>query len=475
MIEREAQAEAAPAEALGVNLFPAWTRQSRGEAAVESMRARLCVPAERAERRASAGLLIVFVAGAAALVATVGVGSGWAPTFVALAGLYAIAGLVEFEVGTIRTDCSLAALAAMLVALPPALIPWCAGVGTTIGVTLKIARGVRHRSRLVPAVAQVTLPVLAPAIVLAVQAPVSSWMDLPVIAVALAAYVAADLFSSSVFAWMAYGDGRALPSFEDTWVYAVDLLLAPLGVAMAIAAGDQEWALALVFLPLALLLRVFAQERRTRIDQALELSQAYRGTAMLLGDVVETDDAYTGSHSRDVVELAVEVGRRMGLAFDQLRDLEFGALLHDVGKIAVPKEIINKPGKLDDDEWQIMKRHTIEGQRMLENVGGVLASVGVIVRASHEDYDGSGYPDGLAGDAIPVEARICSACDAFSAMTTDRSYRKAMPLEAAIAELRRCAGTQFDPRVVTTLVAVLEDDAVKRVETAARPKMLLAA
>ena len=150
-----------------------------------------------------------------------------------------------------------------------------------------------------------------------------------------------------------------------------------------------------------------------------------------------------------------------------MRDLEFGALLHDVGKIAVPKEIINKPGKLDDDEWQIMKRHTIEGQRMLENVGGVLARVGVIVRASHEDYDGSGYPDGLAGDAIPIEARICSACDAFSAMTTDRSYRAAMPLEAAIAELRRCAGTQFDPRVVTTLVAVLEDDAVARVETAA--------
>jgi HD-GYP domain-containing protein (c-di-GMP phosphodiesterase class II) len=236
---------------------------------------------------------------------------------------------------------------------------------------------------------------------------------------------------------------------------------------MAIAAAGREWALAVVFLPLAFLLRVFAKERRSRLDQALMLSQAYRGTAMLLGDVVEADDAYTGSHSRDVVQLAVGVGRRLGLGTDALRDLEFGALLHDVGKIAVPKEIINKPGKLTSEEWEVMKRHTIEGQRMLENVGGVLARVGVIVRASHEDYDGSGYPDGLAGEAIPVEARICSACDALSAMTTDRPYRRAMALEDALAELRRCAGTQFDPTVVEAVIAVIADGAVARVETAA--------
>ena len=157
----------------------------------------------------------------------------------------------------------------------------------------------------------------------------------------------------------------------------------------------------------------------------------------------------------------------MGLEGERLRDLEFGALLHDVGKIAVPKEIINKPGTLTPDEWAIMKRHTIDGQRMLENVGGVLARVGVIVRASHEDYDGSGYPDGLAGDAIPIEARICSACDAFSAMTTDRSYRAAMPVEQALAELRRCSGAQFDPDVVAILVKIVEADEPRWVMTLA--------
>jgi HD-GYP domain-containing protein (c-di-GMP phosphodiesterase class II) len=102
-----------------------------------------------------------------------------------------------------------------------------------------------------------------------------------------------------------------------------------------------------------------------------------------------------------------------------------------------------------------MRTHTVEGERMLQQVGGLLSSVGVVVRASHERWDGGGYPDGLAGDAIPVAARIVSACDAFNAMTTDRSYRKALPLEVAIGELHKHAGTQFAPDVVVALVAVV--------------------
>ena len=184
----------------------------------------------------------------------------------------------------------------------------------------------------------------------------------------------------------------------------------------------------------------------------VELSEAYQGTALLLGDVVEADDAYTGSHSRGVVELSIGVAKELGLDARQCRNVEFAALLHDVGKIAVPNEIINKAGPLNDDEWKIMHRHTIEGEEMLNRVGGVLSEVGRIVRSSHEDYDGSGYPDGLVGEEIPIEARIVTCCDAFSAMTTTRSYRKAMSLEVAVEELRNCAGTQFDPQVVALLV-----------------------
>jgi putative nucleotidyltransferase with HDIG domain len=208
-------------------------------------------------------------------------------------------------------------------------------------------------------------------------------------------------------------------------------------------------------IPLAAVLAVLSRERQARIDQALELSSAYQGTALLLGDVVEADDAYTGSHSRGVVELSLAVADRLGLDSRQRRNVEFAALLHDVGKIAVPKEIINKPGPLDDEEWKIMHRHTIEGEEMLNRVGGVLAEVGRIVRSSHEHYDGSGYPDGLVGEQIPIEARVVTCCDAFSAMTTTRSYRKALPLQTAIEELRKCAGTQFDPRVAETLEAIV--------------------
>jgi HD-GYP domain-containing protein (c-di-GMP phosphodiesterase class II) len=433
-----------------------------GERDVEQTRARLPAASERSELRTGALLLALFGAGALALNAAGG-GPGVSLAMVGtLVLLYALAGLVEFEVGAVFTDCSLAALAAMLVALPPAAVPWAVALGAALCATVKALRGARHISRVIPAVAPAALPVLAPAAVLLLAPPISSWADVPVIAGAVAAYIAADLAVSTVFERLAYGHRIALPSPADGWVYGVDLLLAPLGVAMAIAADGRPWALAIVFIPLAALLGIFARERRGRIDHALELSRAYRGTAMLLGDMVEAEDEYTGSHSRDVVELAVEVGTRMGLGAEALRDLEFGSLLHDVGKIAIPNEIINKPGRLTPQEWAIMKRHTIEGQRMLENVGGVLSRAGVIVRGSHESYDGTGYPDGLAGDAIPIQARICSACDAFSAMTTDRSYRPAMPLEDAVAELRRCAGTQFDPAVVATLVTVIDERRVVR-------------
>jgi len=143
----------------------------------------------------------------------------------------------------------------------------------------------------------------------------------------------------------------------------------------------------------------------------------------------------------------------LGLDAREQRDAEFAALLHDIGKIKIPAEIINKPGKLTDEEWAVIETHTVEGERLLSQIGGILGNVGRIVRSCHEDWDGTGYPDGLAAENIPLVARIVRACDAFSAMTTDRSYRKARPVEEAVAELQRCSGTDFDPAVVEALTA----------------------
>jgi HD-GYP domain-containing protein (c-di-GMP phosphodiesterase class II) len=155
------------------------------------------------------------------------------------------------------------------------------------------------------------------------------------------------------------------------------------------------------------------------------------------------------------VSLSVAVADELCLDSRDRRNVEFGALLHDVGKIAVPNEIINKPGPLTDDEWLVIKAHTIEGQRMLDQVGGLLSDVGRVVRSSHERWDGSGYPDGLKGDDIPLSSAIVACCDAVNAMTTDRPYRPARTVEQAIEELIAESGKQFNPVVVGALTRIL--------------------
>ena len=279
------------------------------------------------------------------------------------------------------------------------------------------------------------------------------WSDWPILLGALCAQLACDLIACVGREWIRLGEVPKLSVRLLGPVYLADLCLSPVGLAAAFAAVGRP-AVAVITLPLCGLLMFFARDRRARMQTAVELSHAYRGTALLLGDVVEADDAYTGSHSRDVVDLVMTVGPRFGLDEDQMRRLEFAALLHDVGKIAIPNEIINKKGPLTDEEWAVMKTHTIEGEAMLVGVGGLLGEVGQIVRSCHERYDGLGYPDRLAGEAIPVEARIISCCDAFNAMTTDRPYRAAMPLDEALTELRVHRGSQFDPHVVDTLLAL---------------------
>jgi putative nucleotidyltransferase with HDIG domain len=255
-------------------------------------------------------------------------------------------------------------------------------------------------------------------------------------------------------------------------VYGVDAALTPVALLGATAVTEDSWK-ALALLPLVLILASFARERTRRLEGMFALTRAYRGMALVLGDVVEADDHYTGEHCKDVVTLAMGVGRRLRLDAERMRNLEFGALLHDVGKIAVPKSIINKPAELTREEFEIVKRHTVEGQRMLDRVGGFMRDVGIVVRHHHERWDGAGYPDGLSGADIPLEARIVACCDTLNAMTTDRPYRRALPLHVAVEELRRCAGSQFDPEIVEAVLDVIGEPAF--VTTFAAPAAVPAA
>jgi diguanylate cyclase (GGDEF)-like protein len=185
------------------------------------------------------------------------------------------------------------------------------------------------------------------------------------------------------------------------------------------------------------------------------LDRTYLGTAAALAAALEAKDSYTADHARSIADLAVAVGAELGLDEDGLRDLRYGAIFHDIGKIAIPDAILNKPGPLDDTELAVVRRHPEVGEQILEPVP-FLAGVRRIVRHDHERWDGAGYPDGLRGDAIPLGARVVLVVDAYHAMRSDRPYRRALGASAARAELLRHAGTQFDPQVVDALLGVLE-------------------
>lgn len=367
---------------------------------------------------------------------------------------YTLAYHVDFEVGDGYAVPTELIFVAALFVLPATLVPLVVALAFALTRLGEAAVGKAHPSRALHAFADSWYAV-GPALVLVIaDAETPQWKYWPVFVAALAAQFVVDAAWGTIRSWLASGVPALAQLRVLGWVYSVDAALAPIGLLAAFAAAGHPEVILLV-VPLLGLLASFAKERRARIDNALELSSAYRGTAMLLGEVIEADDAYTGDHSRGVVELAVAVADELGLDLRRRSRVEFGALLHDVGKISVPKEIINKPGALTDEEWAIMRQHTIEGEKLLQRVGGMLAEVGTIVRSSHEHYSGGGYPDGLAGEDIPIEARIVSCCDAYSAMTTDRTYRAAMPIDEALAEVTHCAGTQFDPRVAAALVKVV--------------------
>jgi putative nucleotidyltransferase with HDIG domain len=412
---------------------------------------------ERLRQRVHLLLALLTIGSAGASVATIHAGPRFSPLHAAvLAVLLAVFFRVEFETGDAYATPTELVLIPLCFALPLGAVPAVVIVGCVLSYAYRLV-SLRSFELTLPLVVN-AMYAFGPVLVLAFAGGLPlSWSRWPVYVAALAAQFVLDVAVSRL---REIGTGLTLSSIlrYAALPFAVDTALAPVGLAFAFATRSHP-ALVVLVLPLALLLRHFSRERRRRIDHAIELSDAYRGTAFLLGDVVEADDEYTGDHSRHVVDLVLAVADEIRLEPADRRVAEFVALLHDVGKIKIPDEIIGKPGPLTPDERAIIETHTIVGEKLLDQVGGLLAHVGRVVRSCHEHWDGSGYPDGLAGEDIPLVARIVCACDAFSAMTTDRPYRAARTEAEALAEMRRCAGTHFDPRVVDALCRAIGAEA----------------
>jgi diguanylate cyclase (GGDEF)-like protein/putative nucleotidyltransferase with HDIG domain len=255
--------------------------------------------------------------------------------------------------------------------------------------------------------------------------------------------------------------------FQTSVAVLVTAILAA-ALPLAIRGWDSYYARSVVLLAAsmvicayipALVRKALRAENQLAEQRREELEQSYLSTVAALAAALDAKDRHTEAHSRETAALAKAVGRRLGLEADALRFLEYGALLHDIGKIGVPGYILNKPGPLDAEETAIMREHPVIGERIVASVP-FLARIRPIVRAEHERWDGGGYPDRLSGERIPIEARIVHACDAFQAMASDRPYRVARPREWIMEEIRAQAGRQFDPRVAQALLEVIESGEV---------------
>jgi HD domain len=386
---------------------------------------------------------------------------------------YALISRVRFEFGNWFVVPEALAFVPLLLLAPLPYVPLLVALQAALSMLPDLLDGSRHRERVLTSSADCWFSV-GPVLVLAIFAPGDISLSHAAAYVgALGAQFAFDL------GWTVLRDRAVdrlpLSTILDNYlgVLRFDAILAPIAFAITLSAVDQPIMLLTVG-PLVWLLEILSRDRRERYAATLELQRAYRGTVMLLADVVEFDDQYTAHHSRSVVDLVHATADQLGFDASRRQELEFAALLHDVGKIAIPKEILNKPSALTESEFEVMKTHTIEGQFMLDRVGGLLARVGEIVRSCHERWDGTGYPDGLRGEEIPLESRIVFAADAFNAMTTDRPYRGAMATADALAELRAGAGTQFDPAVVEALSSLIEAGAAVTVSATDEVRALLA-
>jgi putative nucleotidyltransferase with HDIG domain len=188
-----------------------------------------------------------------------------------------------------------------------------------------------------------------------------------------------------------------------------------------------------------------------------QIQADYLKTMMALAVILDARDPYTKRHSENVTRYSVAIAKEMGFNPAQIENIRRSGLLHDIGKIGIRDDVLLKPGKLTSEEFEQIKIHPVKGQEIVSSLP-FLKEVAILVRHHHERYDGKGYPDGKSGENIELGARIMAVADSFDAMTTDRPYRKRLPLKEAIAELIRCKGTQFDPKVVDNFITILENN-----------------
>jgi len=247
---------------------------------------------------------------------------------------------------------------------------------------------------------------------------------------------------------------RILGKLESTVAGPVQSVSLSAGVTSYDRRASSQAALGAAYVALDAARRLGGQRVVTEPEDLTPERAEQRDAVSALAVTLGERDRYTGDHSEEVLKLVEGVAMGLGLDDDEVDRVKAAALLHDIGKVAISDEILNKPDKLTDEEWKVMKDHTVIGERILRAIPG-LGSVARIVRHEHERWDGLGYPDGLETTDIPIGSRIILACDAYHAMTSDRPYRSAMKHAEAVAELSRNAGTQFDPEVVEVLVGHL--------------------
>ncbi|HEX2978941.1 MAG TPA: HD domain-containing phosphohydrolase [Anaerolineaceae bacterium] len=232
----------------------------------------------------------------------------------------------------------------------------------------------------------------------------------------------------------------------------------PTSIDRARALGADDY-LVKPFSPVSLVQAVRGHIDRAAAIQDANFSKAYLETLLVLANAIEARDLYTGKHTERVADYAQRLAQTLGWSNRQVDDVHRAAILHDVGKVVIPDAILNKPGKLSPQEWEIMKSHTVRGVEILSPLDRMPIVLDG-VRHHHEYYDGHGYPDGLAGEGIPAIGRLLAIVDAYDAMTSDRPYRKGLPQDEAVRRLQNGAGSQFDPQFTQAFIRLLRSSSV---------------